>query len=66
MELSTSDHTQHLVGRVGYPADIFHMVEFLLDENKSGFITGQEFVVDGGMSKQMIYHEEHGWEYTTD
>lgn len=66
MELSTSDHFQHLVGRVGYPADIFHMVEFLLDESKSGFITGQEFVVDGGMSKQMIYHEEHGWKYTTD
>lgn len=63
MELSASDHSQHLVGRVGQPIDIVNMVDFLLDENKSGFITGQEFVVDGGMSKQMIYHEEHGWEY---
>lgn len=63
MELSASDHTQHLAGRVGHPLDIVHMVEFLLDERKSGFITGQEFVVDGGMSKQMIYHEEHGWHY---
>ena len=66
MELSTSDNSQHLVGRVGYPADIFHMVEYLMDESKSGFITGQEFVIDGGMSKQMIYHEEHGWEYNNE
>lgn len=62
-ELTPSDSAQHLVGRVGVPLDIFHMVQFLLDESKSGFITGQEFVVDGGMSKQMIYHDEHGWKY---
>ncbi|MDE1547792.1 SDR family oxidoreductase [Jeotgalibaca caeni] len=64
VELSGSDHSQHLVGRVGHPTDIVEMVAFLLDEKKSGFITGQEFLVDGGMSKQMIYHEEHGWNYS--
>lgn len=62
-DLSASDSAQHLVGRVGVPLDIVHMVQFLLDESRSGFITGQEFVVDGGMSRQMIYHDEHGWEY---
>lgn len=30
------------------------------------FVTGQKFIVDGGMSKQMIYHEEHGWRYEED
>lgn len=54
--LSDSDHSQHLVGRVGRPKDIGEMVAFLLGE-KSGFVTGQNFVVDGGMTKKMIYEE---------
>ncbi len=58
-----SDATQHPSGRVGTPADIVHMVMFLCDP-KSGFITGQDFVVDGGMTKQMIYHDDRGWHYT--
>jgi len=58
-----SDATQHLSGRVGTPADIVHTVMFLCDP-KSGFITGQDFVVDGGMTKQMIYHDDRGWYYT--
>lgn len=64
--LSQEDLSQHLVNRVGKPLDIVHMVDYLLDEKKSGFITGQEFVIDGGMSKQMIYHGENGWIYSTD
>lgn len=49
-----SDHKQHPVGRVGWPSDIAAMALFLASE-KSGFITGQDFVVDGGMTVKMIY-----------
>lgn len=62
-EMSKEDASQHLVNRVGHPYDIVHMVDYLLDEKKSSFITGQEIVIDGGMSKQMIYHDEQGWTY---
>ena len=51
------DHKQHTVGRVGEGKDIAEMCLFLSDETKSGFITGQNFVVDGGMTKKMIYEE---------
>lgn len=51
---SEADKAQHLVGRVGKPEDIAAMVAYLLSE-ESGFITGQNFVVDGGMTKKMIY-----------
>ncbi|MCH5171261.1 MAG: SDR family oxidoreductase [Erysipelotrichales bacterium] len=57
---SGSDANQQPVGRVGVPKDISELVLFLCS-NKASFITGQEFVVDGGMSKLMIYHDEHGW-----
>ena len=63
VELTEQDASQHLVGRVGQPEDIVQMVRFLLNDKQSGFITGQEFIIDGGMSMQMIYHEEHGWRY---
>lgn len=49
-----ADKGQHLVGRVGEPMDIAEMVCFLISE-KAGFITGQNFVIDGGMTKKMIY-----------
>lgn len=62
-ELSTEDILQHPVKRVGHPLDIAKMVFFLCSEG-SGFITGENITVDGGMSKQMIYHGEHGWTYT--
>jgi NAD(P)-dependent dehydrogenase (short-subunit alcohol dehydrogenase family) len=52
--LSDADHSQHPAGRVGEPGDIARMVLFLLAEENS-FITGQNFVVDGGMTKKMIY-----------
>jgi NAD(P)-dependent dehydrogenase (short-subunit alcohol dehydrogenase family) len=56
-KLRAKDHAQHPVGRVGKPEDIAEMVLFLLDGKKSGFITGQTFIVDGGMTRKMIYVE---------
>jgi len=54
--LTDEDHAQHLVGRVGVPEDIAALVAFLASPD-SGFITGQNLVVDGGMTKKMIYAE---------
>jgi NAD(P)-dependent dehydrogenase (short-subunit alcohol dehydrogenase family) len=51
------DHTQHPSGRVGKPADIAEVVAWLLDRERAGFVTGAEFVVDGGMTRKMIYEE---------
>ena len=48
------DRLQHPVGRVGVPEDIASLCLFLCGE-QSGFITGQNFVVDGGMTVKMIY-----------
>ena len=53
--IEPGDHEQHPVGRVGRPQDIAAATAFLLDGEQSGFITGQEIVVDGGMTKKMIY-----------
>ncbi len=58
-----ADNSQHPAGRVGKPADIARMVMFLCSE-QSGFITGENITIDGGMSKLMVYHGDHGWEYT--
>jgi len=56
------DAIQQPVGRVGKPEDIAAMVMFLCSE-KAGFITGENICIDGGMTKQMIYHGDNGWEY---
>jgi NAD(P)-dependent dehydrogenase (short-subunit alcohol dehydrogenase family) len=56
-KLRKKDHDQHPAGRVGKPADIAEMAAFLLDGKKSGFVTGANFVVDGGMTRKMIYSE---------
>ncbi len=48
------DHAQHPAGRVGRPEDIAEIVAYLLSD-AAGFITGQNFVVDGGMTRKMIY-----------
>ena len=52
--LRAIDHAQHPAGRVGKPEDIAEAVLFLASE-KSGFITGQNFIIDGGMTAKMIY-----------
>jgi len=55
--LRGKDHRQHPVGRVGKPQDIAEIVGWLLDRERSGFVTGANFVVDGGMTRKMIYEE---------
>jgi NAD(P)-dependent dehydrogenase (short-subunit alcohol dehydrogenase family) len=55
--LRRQDHAQHPAGRVGKPEDVAAMAEFLLDKQRSGFITGANFLVDGGMTRKMIYVE---------
>ena len=57
-----SDAIQQPAGRVGNPDDIANMVLFLCSD-KASFIDGENITVDGGMTKQMIYHGEHGWYY---
>jgi len=54
------DAIQQPVGRVGNPKDIANMVLFLCSD-KAGFITGENICIDGGMTRQMIYHGDHGW-----
>ncbi len=56
------DTAQHPVGRVGTPEDIVQAALFLCGEG-AGFITGQTLVVDGGMSKLMVYHGDGGWTF---
>jgi NAD(P)-dependent dehydrogenase (short-subunit alcohol dehydrogenase family) len=56
-KLKRRDHAQHPAGRVGKPQDVAELVAFLLDREKSGFVTGANFVVDGGMTRKMIYVE---------
>jgi NAD(P)-dependent dehydrogenase (short-subunit alcohol dehydrogenase family) len=55
--LRRKDHAQHPAGRVGKPADIAEIVAYLLDRDRSGFVTGANFVIDGGMTRKMIYEE---------
>ncbi len=55
-----SDATQQPAGRVGNPMDVANMVLFLCSD-KAGFITGENICIDGGMTRQMIYHGEYGW-----
>jgi len=55
-EHSATDHGQHPVGRVGEPEDIGALAVYLLS-SLSGFSTGQDFIVDGGMTRKMIYAE---------
>jgi NAD(P)-dependent dehydrogenase (short-subunit alcohol dehydrogenase family) len=55
-----ADAVQQPAGRVGNPDDIANTVLYLCS-NMAGFITGENICVDGGMTKQMIYHGDHGW-----
>ena len=54
------DAAQHPSGRVGNPMDVANMALFLCSE-KASFITGENICIDGGMTKQMIYHGDSGW-----
>ena len=60
--ISGPDALQQPAGRVGEPADIAALVLFLCSD-QAGFITGENICVDGGMTRLMIYHGEHGWTY---
>lgn len=55
-----SDAVQHPAGRVGNPMDIANMVLYLCSD-KAGFLTGENICIDGGMTRQMIYHNDFGW-----
>ena len=57
-----ADASQHPAGRVGNPMDIANMVLFLCSD-KAGFITGENICIDGGMTRQMIYHNDCNWQY---
>ena len=54
------DAIQQPAGRVGNPLDVANMVLYLCSD-LSGFITGENICIDGGMTRQMIYHGDHGW-----
>jgi len=56
------DKNQHPVQRIGKVDDVVNLVMYLCSE-KSGFITGENIVLDGGMSKTMIYNDDFGWKY---
>ena len=56
------DALQQPAGRVGNPMDIANMVLYLCSE-KAGFISGENICIDGGQTRLMIYHGEHGWRY---
>ena len=58
------DAVQQPVGRVGNPLDIANMVLYLCSD-KAGFITGENICIDGGMTRQMIYHGDNGWTLTS-
>jgi len=55
-----ADAFQQPAGRVGNPSDIANAVLYLCSE-MAGFITGENICIDGGMTRQMIYHGDHGW-----
>ena len=61
--ISGPDALQQPAGRVGSPEDIAELALFLCSD-RAGFITGENICVDGGMTRLMIYHAEHGWTYT--
>ena len=62
-EYEGPDASQQPAGRVGNPMDIAGMVLFLCSD-KAGFITGENICIDGGMTRQMIYHGDYGWRLT--
>jgi NAD(P)-dependent dehydrogenase (short-subunit alcohol dehydrogenase family) len=63
-EYEGADALQQPVGRVGKPTDIANAVLYLCSD-MAGFITGENICIDGGMTKQMIYHGDYGWKLNT-
>jgi len=61
-DIKGPDAVQQPAGRVGKPEDIADMVMYLCSD-KAGFITGENICIDGGMTRLMIYHGDHGWSY---
>ena len=61
-DITGPDAVQQPAGRVGKPEDIAEMTLFLCSD-KAGFITGENICIDGGMTRLMIYHGEHGWTF---
>ena len=59
-----ADAIQQPAGRVGNPMDIANMVLYLCSD-MAGFLTGENICIDGGMTRQMIYHGDHGWKLET-
>ncbi len=62
-DITGPDAVQQPAGRVGKPDDIAEMALFLCSD-KAGFITGENICIDGGMTRLMIYHGDHGWSYS--
>lgn len=60
IDYTGADAIQQPAGRVGNPMDIANMVLYLCSD-KAGFITGENICIDGGMTRQMIYHGDNGW-----
>jgi len=56
-KLRKVDHKQQPVGRVGKPEDVAEMVAWLLDAKRAGYVTGANFLVDGGMTRKMVYEK---------
>ena len=55
-ELSPEDHSQHPAGRVGKPSDVARAALYLTHPDND-FLTGETLVLDGGMTRKMIYEE---------
>ena len=60
---TAADHRQHAAGRIGRPEDVAGLVMYLCSP-EAAFIDGECIVIDGGMSRQMIYHGDEGWSFT--
>ena len=63
-EYAGPDAAQHFVGRVGNPMDVANLALYLASD-KAGFIDGENVCIDGGMTRQMIYHGDGGWQLAT-
>jgi hypothetical protein len=54
-DLRPKDHAQHPAGRVGTPGDVAELAAYLVAGERSGFVTGANLVIDGGMTRKMTY-----------